>query len=195
MAIGSPDKAARLDQLRVYADVQVRSGFRAAAEVRSDVFEAVRDEVQDPAEAQRLTDEFVSAAHASLAAEAAGWPEVTEYDRLQAAFAGLRAGGVVVLEAVDDHWAANEKLDEMRATGRQPRGIAYFTHTDIWHAVEHRMLELNLWHGTSANVAEGDDLLGFVTDTLAAHGIESVFDEGRIEVSVAWQRRPFAASH
>lgn len=195
MAIGSPDKAARLDQLRTFAKVQVWSGFRTAAEVQSDVLEAVRDEVDDPTEARRLTDEFISAAHASLSAAAAGWPEVTEYDRLQAALADLRAGDLVVLEAIDDHWTANDKLHELRAAGRQPRGIAYFTHTDIWHAVEHQMLELNVWHGTSANVAEDDDLLRFVTDTLAAHRIESHFDEGRIEISVAWQRRPLTASH
>ena len=51
------------------------------------------------------------------------------------------------------------------------------------------MLELNVWHATSANVAPGDELLALVERTLADHGIASHFDEGRIEVTVAWQRR------
>ncbi|MEJ7744502.1 MAG: hypothetical protein WKF73_19385 [Nocardioidaceae bacterium] len=36
---------------------------------------------------------------------------------------------------------------------------------DVWHAVEHGMLEINVWHGSSANVAAGDQLLTFVHDT------------------------------
>jgi hypothetical protein len=74
--------------------------------------------------------------------------------------------------------------------GAPPAGIAYFTHADVWHAVEHGMLELNVWHGSSANVAPGDALLALVQETLAANGITSLFDEGRIEVSLPWQRRP-----
>ena len=57
------------------------------------------------------------------------------------------------------------------------------------------MLELNVWHGSSANVAPGDALLELVQQTLAARGIASVFDEGRIEVSLAWERRPVTDGH
>jgi hypothetical protein len=189
VAIGSPDKAARLAQLGVFATVQVRSGYRSPGEVRAEVFDAVLDEVEEPAEAQRVTDELIGAARESLAAESRNWPDVTSYDRLQAALSELEAADVVVLQACEDHWSANELLEQRAGEGRTPWGIAYFTHPDVWHAIEHGMLELNLWHGSSANVAPGDDLLGFVQRVLAEHGIASVFDEGRIEVSVAWDRR------
>lgn len=190
VAIGSPDKAARLKQLNTYAKVQVWSGYRSDPEVRADVFDAASADAPDEATAQRLTDEALADAHHSLREAAAGWPDVTDFDRLQSAFADLRAGGVVVLEAVDDHWAANDKLTELTAAGKTPHGLAYFTHTDVWHAVENDMLELNVWHDDTANVGGGDDLLGFVLDTLSAHGISSLFDEGRIEATVRWQRRP-----
>jgi hypothetical protein len=189
VAIGSPGRAARRVQLSAFATVQVRSGYRQPSEVRADVFDAVVDEVTDPAEAQRLTDDLLAAAREQLAADAARWPETTAYDRLQAAFADLEAADVVVLQACEDHWSANELLEQRAAEGRTPWGIAYFTHPDVWHAIEHGMLEVNLWHGSSANVAAGDDLLSFVQRVLDDHGISSVFDEGRIEVSVAWQRR------
>ncbi len=52
------------------------------------------------------------------------------------------------------------------------------------------MLELNVWHGNSANVREGDDLITFVQQVLADHGLTTRFDEGRLEVTMAWQRRP-----
>lgn len=190
MAIGSPDKSARLDQLRTYAQVQVWSGYRRSGDVRSDVYDAVLDEVKDADEAAALTDRYLDEAHTALVQAAAGWPSPSAFDRLQAAFADLRAAGVVVLEAVDDHWVAHDALERAAERGNRPGGIVYFTPADVWHAVEHGMLELNVWHGTGANVAPGDDLLALVTETLGRHEIEAHFDEGRVEVSVAWERRP-----
>ncbi|MGI8702859.1 MAG: DUF6891 domain-containing protein [Nocardioidaceae bacterium] len=194
MAIGSPDKAGRLDQLRTFARCQVWSGYRTDAEVRAEVYDAARAEERDPARAQALTDAVLAAARQDLLEASRVWPASTPYDRLQSAFAELRGRDVVVLEAVDDHWAAHERLAEDRAGGRPPRGIAYFTHPDVWHAVEHGMLELNVWHGTTANVAPGDELLDLLLRVLHEHGIAAVFDEGRIEATVAWQRRPPVAA-
>ncbi len=195
MAIGSPGQAARLDQLRTFARVQVWSGYTDAAQVRAEVFDAVSAEVKDVERAQQLTDTYVADARSELAAQASEWPEPTAFDRLQAAFAALEADGVIVLQAVDDHWAANERLEHEAARGGRPRGIAYFTHSDVWHAVEHQMLELNVWHGSSANVAPGDDLLELVQRVLSDHGISSLFDEGRIEISLSWERRPTAINY
>jgi uncharacterized protein DUF6891 len=194
VAIGSPDQKARLDQLRNYARVQVWSGFRTPEEVWADVVDAVQDEVGQPAEADRLATEYIESAEQSLAAAEATWPEITAFDRLQTALTELEAVGVAVLQACEDHWAAQEMLQTLAAAGARPRGIAYFTHTDVWHAVDHGMLEINLWHGDSANVAPGDDLLDDVLQTLGRNGLPAVFDEGRIEVTVAWQRRPVTAS-
>lgn len=189
MAIGGPDKAARLDQLRSFARCQVWSGYRAPTDVRAEVLAAVRGEVRDDATAQRLTDEYLADAETARDAAAAGWPEPSGFDRLQAALAELRSGGVVVLEAVDDHWDADERLASLRRDGGSPRGLAYFTITDVWHAVEHGMLEVNVWHGDTANVAPGDELLAFVCGAFQSHGLEAHFDEGRIEVGIDWQRR------
>ena len=189
MAIGSLDKAGRLQQLKTYAKVQVWSGYKSDDEVRADVYSAVLDEERDVAKAEELTTAYIAAARDDRAQAERSWPDPTDFERLQAAFADLRGRDVVVLEACDDHWAANAVLTEAAERGRSPLGIAYFTHADVWHAVEHGMLELNVWHATSANVAPGDELLALVERTLADHGIASHFDEGRIEVTVAWQRR------
>jgi hypothetical protein len=193
VAIGSPDRAARLDQLRNFARVQVWSGFRPLDEVHAEVLDAVRSEAKDDDEARRLTEEFLTAAERSLHEAAEKWPEPTDFDRLQAALGELEDAGLIVLQACEDHWSAQEMLQTTAAAGARPRGIAYFTHTDVWHAVDHGMLEINVWHGDSANVATGDDLLAFVQDVLARNGIDSRFDEGRIEADVSWQRRPVTA--
>ncbi len=193
MAIGSPDKAARLEQLRGYARVQVWSGYADDAQVRREVAEAVRDEVSDEDRVRVLVDEMVEAAHDDLAKAAATWPVETSYDRFQQALRALEQADVVVLEACQDHWSADEELRRRAEAGRQPRGIAYFTPADVWHAVDHEMLELNVWHGNSANVREGDDLITFVQQVLADHGLTTRFDEGRLEVTMAWERRPGTA--
>jgi hypothetical protein len=190
MAIGSLGRAGRLDQVRAFAAMQLRSGYRTDDEVRADVHEAVLDEVGDPAEAVRLTDEYLAAGARSWRDDAAHWPARTQHDALLDAFQALRAARVMVLEAVDDHWAANDVLVALEERGESPRGLAYFTHTDVWHAVEHGMLEVNLWHGSRANVTDSDDLLTEVIAVFADHGLAAHFDEGRIEVTVAWQRRP-----
>jgi hypothetical protein len=51
------------------------------------------------------------------------------------------------------------------------------------------MLEVNLWHGSTANAAPGDPLLDEVLGVLEKHGLAAHFDEGRIEVDAHWHRR------
>jgi hypothetical protein len=175
-------------RLHDYARVQRRAGFLDAAVLLTDVTQTAAEDV-DPESAQRLAREAIAAAEAAYETEQSDWPAITDYDRLQAAFEELERRGIVVLQAVEDHWAAASLL-ERRATGGEPvRGVAWFTAPDVWHAVDHGMLELNVWHGDSANVAPGDALLDEVVGVLAVHDLSGHFDEGRIEVSAYWQRR------
>ncbi len=189
-AIGSPDRAGRLAQLRTFARCQVWAGYRTDSDVRADVYEAALVEERDPGLARALTDELVTAARRDHAAASEAWSSPTSFERFQEALADLRASDVVVLEAVDDHWSASAALETMAASGHVPRGVAYFTLPDVWHAVEHGMLEINVWHGDTANTAPGDALLDLVLAVLEKHEISAVFDEGRIEAGLTWQRRP-----
>jgi hypothetical protein len=190
MAIGSPNRAGRLEQLRTFARCQVWAGYRSDAEVEADLYDAALAEERDPERAALLSVELVTTARDELAAASTGWPSPTGFDRLQAALADLRSHDIAVLEAVDDHWAASATLEQLAAAGRTPEGIAYFTLPDVWHAIEHGMLEINVWHGDTANVAPGEPLLDLVLGVLDVHGIGSVFDEGRIEATLDWQRPP-----
>jgi hypothetical protein len=94
-----------------------------------------------------------------------------------------------VLQGVEDHWVAKQLLDDRAAAGALPRGVAWFTAPDVWHAVDEGMLEVNLWHGTTANAAPADDLLDDVLGVLEQHALAAHVDEGRIEVDVHWHRR------
>ena len=180
--------SAAADELHDYARLLVRAGYGDAAALRTEVAAAVRSD-RDSADPDAVARELVTGALDQLRTEQDGWPATTDYDRFAAALEELTTRGIAVLPYVDDHWAAAAELERRDNRGERVTGIAWFTPPDVWHAVDHGMLELNLWHGDSANVAPGDDLLDEVLAVLDRHGLPAHFDEGRIEVAMHWQRR------
>jgi Domain of unknown function (DUF6891) len=177
------DRTAR--ELRGLARVLVRSGYADGAQVRTAVAEAVREDAPN-ADPVTLTEELVAQAIAELRLDAAGWPERTDTDRLDDVLAELERRGLLVLRYCSDHHDARRTLED--ASGND-RGIAFFTDTDVWHAVDFGMLELKLWHADTANVAPGDALLDDVLGLLAEHDLPATFDEGRVEITLDWRRR------
>jgi hypothetical protein len=183
-----PARVDPLQRLHDYARVQVRAGILSAEHLRADLVRVATEDVggDDPcAVATAALEQAVARARS----EAAEWPAVTDHDRLQAAFARLRDYGIAVLQGVDDHWSAAAELERLDEADVPVAGIAWFTLPDVWHAVDHGMLEVNLWHGDSANVASGDALLDRAVLAFAEEGLDAHFDEGRIEVAAFWQRR------
>jgi len=167
----------------------VRAGLLDEPQLYAEVVLAIGAELPSRAhEADVLARFWVEEDRADLARDAASWPAVTDHDRLQAALAELGQRDVAVLRGCEDHWSAAALLAER--AGRPARGVLWFTPTDVWHAIDEGMLEVNLWHGDTANVAPGDELLADVLAVLEEHGLAARFDEGRIEVSMLWQRRP-----
>jgi hypothetical protein len=178
------------DQVRDFARAGVRAGLISSSELQDEVVRAVTEDLPArAAEAEELARVWVEEAREELRVEQQGWPEATDYERLQTVFDELEILDIVVLQACEDHWAAQRILDERQAAGRPPRGIAWFTPPDVWHAVDEGMLEVNLWHGTSANAAPGDELLDDALGVFEKHGLVAHFDEGRIEVDAHWHKR------
>jgi hypothetical protein len=177
--------------VREFVRSAVRSGLLEEQELRDEVVLAISTELRDVSDPQVLAGRWVAEFRDELRADAASWPDQTDYDRLQAVFAALESNDIVVLQGCEDHWAAKAVLDERR--GDPPRGIAWFTPPDVWHAIDEGMLEVNVWHASTANVAPGDALLDEVVGAFAAQGLTAHFDEGRVEVAAHWQRRPTLA--
>jgi hypothetical protein len=164
----------------------VRSALLTGDQVRAQAVAAIEaDHPELPAD--ETADRWITEARRAWQTDAETWPAVTDHDRLRQAFKQLERRGIVVLEGAADHWAAR---DELRRRTPVPVGIAWFTPTDVWHAIDAGMLEVNLWHGSTANAAPGDDLLDQALDAFGAAGLKAHFDEGRIEVSARWQLRP-----
>lgn len=171
---------------RAWVDALVRSGLGTAEEVREQVVEALHEDHPD-LDAVAVSRQWIDEATAAWREDSASWPDPTDHDRLQRAFVALEAGGVVVLQGCADHWVAR---DVLTAASPTVLGVAWFTAPDVWHAVDEGMLEVNLWHASSANAAPGDELLTGALAAFADAGLEAHFDEGRIEVAAHWQRRP-----
>jgi hypothetical protein len=178
------------EQVRDFARSCVRAGLLNDSQLRDEVAAAIRADLPDRAgDAEDLARNWVDGTRDQLVREQDGWPEATDYDRLQSAFAELETVDVVTLQGVDDHWSAKAELERRDSAAARPRGIAWFTGSDVWHAIDEGMLEVNLWHGTTANVSPGDELLDDALTVFDKHGLPARFDEGRIEVTARWQKR------
>ena len=171
-------------ELRGLARVLVRSGYADHAAVTAALTEAVQEDAPSM-DAAALVPLLIGEAFMDLRAEAADWPATTDPDRLDAVLAELESRGVVVVRYTADHHAARQVLE----AAADPKGLVFFTDTDVWHAVDFGMLELKLWHPDTANVAPGEPLLDDVLALLNERDLPAVFDEGRIEVTLTWQRR------
>ena len=161
--------------VREFVRSGVRAGLLSEVELYDEVVLAITSELPDRrSSASALAEAWVAEFREELARDQAAWPAETDYDRLQQAFAELEATGVVVLQGIDDHWSAKDLLDRRAAAGDPPRGVCWFTPPDVWHAIDEGMLEVNLWHGDTANAAPGDALLENVVAVLSRHGLRLV---------------------
>jgi hypothetical protein len=171
-------------ELRGLARVLVRSGYADHAAITAALTEAVQEDAPSM-DASALVPLLIGEAVVDLNAEAADWPVTTDPDRLDAVLEELQRQRFVVVRYTSDHHAARQALEAAEA----PKGLVFFTDTDVWHAVDFGMLELKLWHPDTANAAPGEPLLDDVLALLHQHDLPAVFDEGRIEVTLDWQRR------
>jgi hypothetical protein len=171
-------------ELRGLARVLVRSGYADHVAITAALTEAVQEDAPSM-DAAALVPLLIGEAVMDLNAESAEWPSATDPDRLDAVLSELEKRGLVVVRYTSDHHAARQALE----AATDPKGLVFFTDTDVWHAVDFSMLELKLWHPDTANVAPGEPLLEDVLTLLHEHDLPATFDEGRIEVTLDWKRR------
>jgi hypothetical protein len=171
-------------ELRGLARVLVRSGYADVAAITSALTEAVREDAPSM-DANAVVPLLIGEAVMDLNEDAKGWPETTDPDRLDAVLDELQQLGLVVVRYTADHHDARRALE----AAYEPKGLVFFTDTDVWHAVDYGMLELKVWHPDTANVAPGEPLLEDLLALLNERDLPAVFDEGRIEVTLTWQRR------
>lgn len=175
-------------------DSEVAAGFDPPEEIITSILECYEHEA-DPAALRPHLETHLHDALAAHRAAQASWPETTDCDRLDAAFAELESRGIL---ARQNYWCCGTcgcaAIDEeMSEAGAQARGYTFYHEQDTESAVEGHGLYLNYGAadheaGPQAAVEIGEEIRG----TLEHHGLQVDWDgtvEKRIGVALDWKRR------
>jgi hypothetical protein len=184
-----------VEQMRRFVRNEVRGGFTSVADIPTGAVEYLLDD----AEAEVLrphAEQYTAEALVALSEEEKGWPQVTDCDRLDSAFARLEAAGVVARQNFSccQNCGHAEMWDEVQAAaeeGRSPHGYTFYHGQDTEAAVEGH--GLCLAYGA---VEPGEEALAQVGHEVVAalrgHGLQVRWDgstDKRISVSLDWKRR------
>ena len=193
--MSSPD-----EDVRRFARSCVRAGLQSAEEMHAEVVKAITTDLPERAgEAESLATTWLAEAHDELREDQRDWPESTDYERLQSAFAELEMVDVSVVQGCQDEGAARRLLAEA-TPGAVPAGVVWFTPSDVWRAVDEGKLQLHLRRGEGADeaasaeaadqaAADGTDgLVADVLGVLEKHGLRGRSDGDSIEVDALWQK-------
>lgn len=199
---GAPPKADAqkmeelVEELRGYVISDLRGGYVPVDEIVDRALEVVDAQPHGEAllrkHAQRILDDAIAA----YRAESAGWPALTDHDRLEQAFAALESQGVVCRQNFTccGTCGAAEIGGEMDATregGGEVRGYAFFHMQDTERAIEGGGLWLN-YGAVEDGEAAALSIAQQIADAIAATGLRVEWDgdwNQRIHVSLDWQRR------
>ncbi|MGA4726348.1 DUF6891 domain-containing protein [Micromonospora taraxaci] len=184
-----PEKPQLDEQIRDFVRRHVALAEAPAAAIVTEATEYLADEA-DPALVEARAWPIVSAEMSAHLAEQARWPEVTDNDRLTAAFRALSAAGLVAREnfACCQNCGTAEIGDEV-PRGRTARGYAFYHQQDAERGVE----------GSGVHIAYGlfeqpptADIGEEVAAALRAKGLTVRWDGNpgaRIMVPLTWRRR------
>ena len=184
------------DDLHEFIRVQVAAGFSPVADVVDEAIEIFVDTSLPPDALREVAQTLAGQALAAQLAEQATWPEATDCDRLDAAFAALDAVGIVARQHFSccGSCGANEIHDEMdQATkaGQTVRGFAFFHIQDTEGAVSGESLFLS--YGSADGDKDAAVAIGHeVVAALREQGLHPAWNgrhANRIGLPINWQRR------
>jgi hypothetical protein len=196
-----PNVAAANDVDDVLEDVaaqirrDVATGFYRPGEIVQSALEVFEGEVRAEVLAEHAR-RCLEEALADRAAEQAGWPETTDCDRLDAAFAALERGGIVMRQNFSccGTCGSAEIWDEVKAfeeSGGRAYGYGFYHQQDTEHAAEGAGIYLN--YGACENGEEPAIATArAIVAELERHGLETDWDgiwNQRIGVRLDWKRR------
>ncbi|MDR0182467.1 DUF6891 domain-containing protein [Lysobacter arvi] len=193
---GAPSLDEQLDELRGYIARDLRGGFVDADSIIDNALEVL--ELQPHGEdvlrahARRILDDETEA----YRHESAGWPETTDHDRLEQAFAALETQGVVCRQNFTCCGTCGvaeigDEIDAVRERGMPVQGYAFFHMQDTECAVEGGGLWLN-YGATEAGETPALAVGHRIADALRLAGLAVNWDGDwakRIHVPLQWQRR------
>jgi len=183
---------ADFDELHDFVKVQVAAGYASFDDIVDEAVEVFDGALPDPqalrAAATAITEQAISA-HVR---DQELWPEMTDCDRLDAAFAELDGLGILARQ----HYSccgtcgSNDIRVEMGQV-TAARGFTFFHIQDTEHAVGGEFLYLS-YGSANADRTDAVAIGREVVDTLSRHGLRPSWDGrhvNRIGLPLTWQRR------
>lgn len=181
-----------MDELREQVRSDLRTGFLPVEDIAELVMELV--ETDAPDEVLPVLEDLVRSEAEALRREQAGWPAVTDCDRLDLAFGELERRGIVARHHFSccmncgsrEIWGEVADAEE---AGMAARGYAFYHEQDTARAAEGGGLMLAFGASEDgARAAVGHEIAA----VLHAQGLQTEWDgsaEKRIHVLMDWKRR------
>jgi hypothetical protein len=184
------------DDLHEFIRVQVAAGYSPMADVVDEAVAIFADTSLPPDALRGAALRLAEQATATHLAEQASWPETTDCDRLDTAFAALDADGILARQHFSccGSCGANEihdEIDQAIKAGQPVRGFVFFHIQDTEGAVGGESLFLSYGspdRDKDVAVAIGHEVVG----VLREHGLHPAWNgrhANRIGLPVTWQRR------
>lgn len=179
-----------MDELRENIRRELRIGFTPAEEV----VEVALDAVDDPARLRPAAEHLLAVESQVLRREQAGWPAVTDCDRLDRAFDELERRGIVARQNFSCCQNCGSKeiwgeVEDAAEAGKPVRGHTYYHAQDAEAAAEGGGLFLAYGSVEDDGAAEvGREIVA----VLNAHGLATEWDgspKTRIHAPLDWKRR------
>jgi hypothetical protein len=175
---------------------EVAAGFYPADGIAASAVEVASDEGIDPGLLEPLAEQFTQEAFAEHYRDQAAWPDRTDCDRLDEAFAELETRGIVCRQNFSccGNCGSGEIWGEMRQveeSGHPVRGYAFYHMQDTESGVECGHLYLGYGakdEGEHAALAVAQEII----EVLSAHGLTTNWNGSwrqRIGVTIDWKRR------
>jgi hypothetical protein len=195
--LSDADRNRAITEIKDYAARDVSGGFRNEAEIVQGVVDILSDDFDARIVEPLAAEETRRLLEAHRAAEAT-WPELTDCDRLDRAFAELESRGIVCRQDFSCCGACGsgeirEEMEKVSEAGSLVRGYAFYHMQDTESAVEGCGLYLNYGateEGELAAIRIGHE----ICDALRNEGLTPNWDgdlQMRIGVKLDWKRRRF----
>jgi hypothetical protein len=185
-----------LDDLRDFIRVQVAAGFAPIDEMVDEAVDVFADTTLPQASLRAAATIVAERAVAEHLAQQKAWPERTDCDRLDAAFASLESAGIVARQhfsccgscgATEIH----DEMDRVAKDGSTVRGYTFFHVQDTEHAVEGESLFLS--YGAPDRDRDRAVEVGHeVVAALKEQGLHPAWNgrhANRIGLPIVWRRR------
>jgi hypothetical protein len=190
-----PREEELFDEFRSYISREIASGFASPEDALETAIEIMSDDL-DPKVLKLRGPAILAEELAIHVKDQAGWPEITDCDRLDSAFEALEEQGIVARQNFSccGTCGSSEIWDEMenaRNAGKLVRGYTFFHMQDTESAVDGCGLYLNygsIDEGEKAAIAVGH----VIQRELEKSGFSTNWDGDlgkRIGVSLDWKKR------